>query len=324
MEHRTTRREFLKRAAVGGAAMAGLPAVMGATGSAFAAARKTRLVVVRDPKMLVDDQAVERAIAQNLGKAMAALTGKKEGPTAWKSLFKADDVVGIKVNCLFGRSVSTRPEVVNAIIAGLKFAGVKESNIIVWDRSSKDLAKSGFTVNKNGPGVLYWADDGDWGEEVTNGSFHGRISKLFGRITVLINAPVVKHHSIPGISCALKNHYGSINNPGDLHANHADPYIADLNAIPQIKDKTRLIVADALRPQADGGPGRNPSAQWNYYSLLVGTDPLAVDAEALRIIEEGRKQQGMGDLSGRTKWLATAADRGVGTNDPAKVEVVRI
>lgn len=319
---KSTRREFLKQAAIGGTLIAGLPGLVEAAESA--ATRKTRIVIARSTSMLKGDDADQKVVEQVLGKAMARLTSKS-GAAAWKSLFKPEDVVGIKINGLFGPSVSTRPEFVNAVIAGLRSAGVKPENIIVWDRAAKDLEKCGFTPNKTGPGVIYFSDDGDWGKDVRNGSYNGKVSKVFDRITALINMPIVKHHGGAGISCALKNHYGSINNPGACHGGDCHPYLADLNAIPQIKDKTRLIVADVLKPQADGGPRRNPSAQWEYHSLMVGTDPVAVDLQAYQIIDARRKAVGVQSVAHKVeKTLASAAKLGVGTNDPSRIEVIRI
>ena len=319
---KSTRREFLKQAAIGGTIIAGLPALVEAAENA--APRKTRVVIAKSTSMLKGDAVDQNAVEQVLGKAMSKLTSKI-GMGAWKSLFKPEDVVGIKINGLFGPSVSTRPEFVNAVIADLKSAGVKPENIIVWDRAARDLEKCGFTPNKTGPGVIYFSDDGDWGKDVQNGSFNGKITKVFDRITALINMPIVKHHGGAGISCALKNHYGSINNPGACHGGDCHPYLADLNAIPQIKDKTRLIVADVLKPQADGGPRRNPSAQWEYHSLMVGTDPVAVDLQAYQIIDARRKAVGVQSVAHKVeKTLASAAKLGVGTNDPSRIEVIRI
>jgi uncharacterized protein (DUF362 family) len=330
MTKRTTRRDFLRRAAVGGAAMAALPSAILEGLVAPAAAKtgpsraKTRVVIARNTAMLSDGEANQAAVRVTLGRAMVALTGTKTEAAAWKSLFKPSDVVGIKINCLCGKTVSTRPEVVDAIIAGLKLAGVKPEQVIVWDRSSTDMARCGFTAGRADSGVLYWADDGKWGGEVKTDSFQMHISTVFSRITALVNAPVVKHHGIPGISGAMKNHYGSIDNAAALHPNSGDPYMADLNALPQIREKTRLIVADALKPQADGGPGRSPRHQWEYYSLLLGTDPVAVDKQIIEIIEARRKETGLSPIAPQTKWLASAAARGVGTDDPAKIDVVRI
>ena len=49
---------------------------------------------------------------------------------AWRQLFSERDVVGIKINCLAGKGLSTSPELVDAIIENLKKAGIKKQNII--------------------------------------------------------------------------------------------------------------------------------------------------------------------------------------------------
>ncbi len=321
-----TRRDFLKGAVISGALVAGLPKLLDAAQVvAPSKSGKSKIIIARNTGMLKGDVADQKEIEKTVGRAMCSFTGKPSPLVAWKSLFGPKDVVGIKINGLFGPSVSTRPEVVNAVVVGLTMAGVKPENIIVWDRAEKDLIKSGFTPNKTGPGVIYFSDDGDWGEDVKNGSFHGKVSKVFERITALINMPLVKHHRGPGFTCCMKNHYGSFNNPGEHHGNGCDPYLADINAIPQIKGKTRLVVADVLKPQADGGPGRNGATQWEYHSLIVGADPVAVDFQAYQIIEARRKELGLESVSvPAERCIASAAARGVGTNDPSKIDLVRI
>jgi uncharacterized protein (DUF362 family) len=288
---------------------------------------KSKVVIVKDTSVLDPDENFKQPVIEKmLGKAIAKQQGVGSADAAWKKLFKPDDVVGIKVNCLFGRGVSTHPEVTFAVVEGLKKAGVKPENIIIWDRSSKDLRKGGYTINKEG-GPLVIADDGDWGRQVKNGSFDQQISKILDRITAMVNIPILKDHGGAGVSISMKNHYGTCNNPGALHGNNCDPYLADLNAIPEIKDKTRLVVVDAIIPMANGGPGLKSEYLWKYYSLIVGTDFVAVDKVGADIIEARRKEIGLKSLaeSGRPpKWIATAAKLGLGTDDPNKIDIIRV
>ncbi len=214
------------------------------------------------------------------------------------------------------------------MIAGLKLAGVKEEDIIVWDRTDREMIRSGFRINRGGPGVQCYGTEGDYEPEPTKvDRFSGRLSKILTRkITALVNVPVLKTHTIPGITCTMKNHYGSHNNPGDHHGNHCDPFLAEVNSVPAIRNKTRLIVVDALRPLANGGPGMKAEFLWDYLSLLIGSDPVAIDYQGWQIIEARRKEIGLRTLAeagGPTKFIATAASLGLGTNDPAKMEVIR-
>lgn len=325
MGQETTRREFLKQMALAGAALTVLPGV--ADAAEAASNGKSRVVMTTDAAAMSAEGQVNKAVlGKMLGKSMAKLTGTDSGAKAWKKLFTPQDVVGIKINCLFGKGVSTRPEFVDVVIEGLKMAGVKEDNIIVWDRSASDLIKCGYTPNKDGKGVKYFSDDGHWGPEIEIGAFKGRISTIINdKVTAIINMPILKSHGMTGVTCCLKNHYGSFDNPGRHHGNNCNPAMADFNSLPVIKEKTRLVVIDALRPQHSGGPGLQDKHQFNYYGLMVATDPLAADYHGVEIIKKKLAEVGRAPLSdGQLAWLQAAQERGVGTCDPAKIELLRV
>lgn len=341
-----SRRQFIKGAAVTGAGLCGagvLPL------DAFAAPDgRSRLVIVRGDRVLVDpagnastvaglkmasvgqvDSSIDQAVLNSMvSRGMQAFTGSLSEKTAWKKLFKPSDVVGIKVNTLFRIGASTHPEVVAAIIAGLKLAGVRDENIIVWDRNDRELDQSGFVINRTGRGVACYGTEGEYEAEPTKiGSFSGRMSRILTeKITALINVPILKDHSISGITCAMKNHYGSHHNPSAHHGNCCDPFLAELNSVPAIREKTRLIVCDALKPIAHGGPGYKPEFAWEYRSVLISADPVAMDYQGWRIIEERRREIGekpFAECGRPTKFIETAASMGLGTNDPSKIEVIR-
>ena len=297
-------------------------------GLAVAQGPAVKVVRVKDSRAKGDNAYREDLVAQMVNRSVEALTGKT-GADAWRTFFKPDDVVGVKVNCLFGVGASTHPEVTKAIVQGIISAGVKPSNIIVWDRTNADLIKVGYEVNTTGPGPLCYGTDGDYEPQPTrNGTFHGRLSKILTRkITALVNVPILKDHRIAGMTCALKNHYGSFDNPGAHHKNHCNPQIADVNAVPAIKDKTRLVICDCIRPLAHGGPGLRAENLWEQSEILASVDPVALDTICLQILEARRKAAGFRSLAEEGRYpayIASAAERGVGTNDMAKIDVVQI
>jgi len=55
-------------------------------------------------------------------------------------------MVGLKVNCLAGRGLSTSPELVQAVVERLLQAGIAKKNIIIWDRLNSDLERAGFAI----------------------------------------------------------------------------------------------------------------------------------------------------------------------------------
>ncbi|MDI6828115.1 MAG: DUF362 domain-containing protein [Armatimonadota bacterium] len=341
-----TRREFLKGTAAG----IGIYGTTSIPLTAFAeeAPNKSRVVIVTSPNVIVDknsnintpsklgmelvgeaDPSIDQKVLNSMvAEGIKAFTGEKTETAAWKKLFKPNDVVGIKVNCLFSIGASTHPEIIASLIAGLRSIGIPANNIIVWDRNNREMKSAGFVINSGGSGVQCYGTEDDYDAEPTQmGSFRGRLSKILTqKITALINVPILKDHSISGITCAMKNHYGSHKNPGDHHANGCDPYLADLNSIPAIREKTRLIVCDAIKPQCHGGPGYKPDFVWEYKSLLFGADPVALDYIGWQIIEKRRAEIGKKPLAqeGRpTKFIDTASLKGLGTNDPARIETIK-
>ena len=238
----------------------------------------------------------KKLIGNQVGKllncAMENLLQLNHSSQAWQKLFNKNDVVGIKVNCLAGRGLSTNYELVQAIIQGLRSAGVAEKNIIIWDRANRDLNKAGYKIQTNRNRLKCYGNDqvgysrklyefGEVGSSLSN--------ILVQQCTAIINVPILKDHGICGITNALKNFFGAIHNPNKYHDNLGDPFIADVNMLPEIRNKTRLTITDALTTQYDGGPPFMPQWAWQFNGLLVGFDPVALDTVAWDIIEKKRK-----------------------------------
>jgi len=149
---KTTRRGFLRHSA----ALAGGALVLGRAGWTHRALRpgpESRVVSVAAADILVETKYNPDAVNRAFEAGMKELTGQKTAADAWASLFSPDDVVGIKINCIGAPRISSSLASVNATVAGLKSAGVKENNIIIWDRSDREFHKTGLTINKSSTGV---------------------------------------------------------------------------------------------------------------------------------------------------------------------------
>ena len=140
----------------------------------------------------------------------------------------------------------------------------------------------------------------------------------------IVNLPVLKDHSIAGVTIALKNLFGTIHNPNKYHTSAGDPYIADVYMLPPIRKKVRLAICDATIAQYGGGPSYMPQWSWPFNGLLVARDPVALDYTGWRIIEVNRAGQGLKPLDPRPTYIATAAARGIGTDDPRRIERVEV
>ncbi|MFH1623651.1 MAG: DUF362 domain-containing protein, partial [Pseudomonadota bacterium] len=197
-----------------------------------------------------------------------------------------------------------------------------------WDRSTSELKRAGFKINVRGRGVRCFGTDmvGYDRQPEIKGSIGSCFSKIVSTYcSALISVPVLKDHDLAGISISMKNFYGAIHNPNKYHDNNCDPYIADLNSHPYIKEKLRLVICDGIIGVYHGGPSYKARWSWNYNGLLISQDPVAVDSMGRRIIEEKRKEMGLGSLTeaGREpKYIATAAKLGLGIDNPKEGEVI--
>jgi len=309
------------------------------TVAAVSSARSPRVVIVRRPEVFdggrgpdVRDLGTDSKIArQMVRESVTALVGTRTSKDAWSKLFGPKDVVGIKVNCLGGRMFSSHPAVVDGVIDGLREAGVADENIIVWDRFSRELETAGFPINVAGRGVRYLGTDERGYGYTREPILHRSVGSCFSMIlaskcSAIVSVPLLKDHDIAGASINLKNFFGAIQKPSLYHDNHCDPYIADLNAHPLIKRKNRLIICDALLGVCDGGPAYNPDGAWKYGGVLASTDPVALDRVATDVIEMQREKAGKPSLkeAGREPaYIHTAAQLGLGSDDPDKIETVK-
>ncbi len=100
-----------------------------------------RVVEVRHPGSVRADFSISpEAVKAMMGRGMTGLTGADHPTEAWRRLFEPGDVVGIKVNPV-GRKYSfsqaaavSNPLVLFEVVAGLKAAGVKARDIVVFER----------------------------------------------------------------------------------------------------------------------------------------------------------------------------------------------
>ena len=330
--HNSSRRNFLK-ASLTGAALLCAGGKTQRLAAAESIGAKSRVVVARDPMLRGTGSTVDsRRMLALLDRAMQALSGRDRPVEAWKLLVRPGDTVGLKVNTLGGRGISTNVQLVAALCERLQEAGIKASDIVIWDRTNDELERVGFHIAIGGDRVQCFGTDhvGYEPELSAWGNVGSCLSKILTRRSnVLINLPVLKDHDGAGVTIALKNMYGVIHNPNKYHPDGCNPFVADVNMLPEIRTRMRLTICDATTAMYEGGPGYKPEHSWNANALLVSTDPVALDQTGWHIIERKRAEKGLKTLEaeGRPpRYIATAADAAhrLGTNDPRRISVVEV
>ncbi|MGB2636330.1 MAG: DUF362 domain-containing protein [Candidatus Acidiferrum sp.] len=332
-----TRRDFLRNCALGALALgAGRYAVAdGKVSPTSAAASKSKVVIARDPSLYATSASPDSARVQKLlDQAMQNFFQASDPVTPWKKIVRPGEVVGLKVNTIAGPGLSTHPLLVAAICERLQQAGVKASNIVVWDRTNKELDRAGFHLSDGADRIRFVGTDSrqiGYDDTVfTTGSVQTRLSNLLTRTCdCMINVPILKNHEMAGVTLALKNMYGVNNNPDKFHSNNCSPGVADLNLLSPIRGKFRFVVADAMTACFAGGPGYKPQYAWKYNGLMVASDPVAIDYTAWQVIEKKRAERGLNTLSQAgmpPNYISVAADsqHRLGTNNPGRIDLVEV
>ncbi len=276
--------------------------------------------------------------------SIKVLTGINNVGEAWKSIFPgitSSSVIGIKVNCI-NSSLPTHPQFVNCIVNGLiqmQFSGnpFNRYNIIIWDRTDGELQSCGYTINYNTPNQVrcFGTDHSGVGYDNTcpltiqtgSGTYTRYPSRILSlMIDYLIDVAVLKNHGSSQVTLCLKNHYGSINNPGGLpHANYCNPEIPSINQ--QIRDVVtpnniqKLFIVDSLFGDVTNGPGGSPNC--NPKKLLMSRDPVACDYRGWQVINIERQNLGQNPIAWPVYHIQTASQSpyNLGTTDINLIEI---
>jgi len=314
----TTRRELLALASAG--------LVAGRAGLGWGAGAAVRPGVVGTAVLAaegVDEAAAGRAMELAVGRAL----GVERAVDGLRRLLAPSDTVGIKANCLGAPRLSPRVALVEALVELIAAAGVARSRILVFDRSSRELERAGFSIRRSGGRYLCYGTDNQWDREP---SVSGSIGSCFARevsttCSALVSFGVVKDHDLAGVSAGLKNFYGVIHNPNKYHDHNCNPYVADVLRHPYVGGKLRLTVLDGVVAQCDGGPAFAARGSFPLGLVAASTDPVAADLWAWQVLDAERSRRGLPRLAeaGREPaFIATAAGYGLGVGDPAKLRVV--
>jgi uncharacterized protein (DUF362 family) len=290
-----------------------------------------RVVEAFHDQSIVDRRIAQPAVRVMLDEGMKALTGDASPRDAWARFIVPTDVVAVKVNPSSAPPTITSIALLREVIRALNDVGVPNKHVVVYDRNSNQLEVNGYHALVP-PGVRVvgldqrWAVKGDrrggydpnvfcemdcFGERETRSYLASIVTTEADKI---VNLPVLKEHNASGVTGCLKNlAYGSFNNVARTHVDpktYTDPVIPVMCTAGPLRTKSVLHIMDGIRAVYHGGPfGWNPEFVWEAKTLLIGTDPVAVDRIELEIVEQKRREVGVPSLWDRDpKYLGTSGD----------------
>jgi uncharacterized protein (DUF362 family) len=259
-------------------------------------------------------------------RGMAELTGAPAASAAWRTLFGPGDVVGIKVNPVGFPHIYSASEVLRPVIDGLREAGVKPRDIVVYDRYRDQFQKAGFErwlpegVRWMAASARYLDVQMDmdgydrdvfmemplvnpaYAKDYSLSDRHARRSYvakfLTKEVNKLVNLCVLKHHQAAGVTLALKNlSHGLVNNVNRSHvsntANVTGTFIPAVVDTPVFRQKVTLHILDGIKAAYHGGPGpKTGKYLWAHRTLYFATDPVALDKIGWKAIDAKRAEVG--------------------------------
>jgi hypothetical protein len=248
------------------------------------------VVLIRDQRVLDGDgHADANVLHEMLNRGVTELLEAPTPAAAWRRLIRPEDIVGLKSN-VWGK-LPTPPALEEAIRQEVLAVGVDGKRFSIDDRG----------VRRN---------------------------PVFKKATALINVRPMRTHHWSGLGTCLKNVIMFVPNPPDYHDDACAP-LGALWQLPEIEGKVRLNILVMLTPQFHGvGPHSfSPRFTWPYYGLIIGTDPVAVDATGAQIMTAKRRDyfETERPFTPPPHHIQYADARyGLGNADPEKIDLVRL
>jgi hypothetical protein len=181
----------------------------------------SRVVIIKSPGVFAASGTPDPAVvARMFARGLALLTGEGAGGRAAADLFRSGDRVGIKVNTIGGKALSTRPEVAHALAAWLAENGLEERNIVIWDRTARELREAGYAPGPGRPGVRVLARTRTGVATRPDSSLTSTSAASFpdpdGIHDGSISLAILKDHGLAGVTAGMKNISGPSTIPTNI------------------------------------------------------------------------------------------------------------
>jgi hypothetical protein len=270
---------------------------------------------------------------------------------------------GLKVNTRNGAALTTPLPVLEAAIAALEKRGFAREDILIVDASALNLRNAGLLPYsealpaefKGCPVVALdrgehfdedWFYDsplppvrredpllgpGPWRPEpLEEGSAERRSylpEPLLFEVDFWINLPVAADSPVLGIDGALANAtLWNVGNSGRFLANPAtaSAAVAEIAAIPELREGMRFHLVSLERYQFIGGPGARSLYTRSEPLLWMSADPVALDRLLLERLNNARRHEGFPEIEPLPAQLPFAESLGLGTSLLSEIRVEKV
>jgi uncharacterized protein (DUF362 family) len=291
------------------------------------------VVIVRGNRNLFSGRDLSmNTLIRMFEQGLTLLTEQNSQKESLNYIFSVRSKIGIKINTIGGKKISTRPEVALGLANLLTKNYIPDGNVIIWDRTNRELKNAGYDLNFNRAGIKIYGTDTQNVGYTNNLVAHRSVGSLFSsiqanQISASISLAILKDHGLAGVTGGMKNYFGAIHNPNKYHDTNCNPYVADVFDADVIKKKHKLTVLDAITVQYHRGPSYHANWAHNLGSLIFSLDPVAADFTGWKIIERLREKKGLPSLKEENReplYLKTAGKMDLGEVDQDKIDVLEV
>jgi uncharacterized protein (DUF362 family) len=272
-----------------------------------------------------------RAVPEDLGLAVARggddpgrlVAAAIENLGGMERFISKGDIVVVKPNIGWSRTpeqaANTNPQVVEAIVQMCLDAGAKQVKVfdLPCNPARRTYSMSGIADAAGRAGAdVSFVDERKFSDIAIP---EGQAVKSWKMYTeafdadVLINVPILKHHSMARVTMGMKNLMGLLGgNRESIHVRF-DQKLADINTV----IRPHLTVIDAFRTLKAHGPNSGtPKDVELTRQVIAGVDPIAVDSYGAKLFGE---VTGTGLVGGDVGYIRIGHEMGLGEIDLDKV-----
>jgi len=170
------------------------------------------------------------------------------------------------------------------------------------------------------------------GDALNGGGFQTSTKSHYANLvtnicTKIINVPVLTDNNYIGINgCLGSLALGCVDNNRRFQGDptYGDPAICQILDTDFMRRKVIIHILDSLVAEYAGGPVFNPIFTEPIGAIYVSRDPVAIDSLVLPRLERWRKYNHVDPIGSHARHVADAANYHLGTNDPSRIQLVRL